>query len=186
MKTLIIYGHPNINKDSYSYQLVLDIMSRNDTIDLKIIPTNGKIENIIEEQEDLKKYDRIIFAFPLYWYNIPWNLKRYIDEVFEYGFAYGLNGNKLKHIEFGYICVSGAPKKSYQIGQYNQYTYYENLRSLESTIKLIGKTILTPWIMSKSDKIENKINYKDFVEKIAKQITDPEYNPHIRYQNKEK
>ena len=181
MKTLIIYAHPRDTENSVSYKLVQDILKHNTDIEYKEINKDGSVDDMNYEREQLTKYNRIIFAFPFWWYNLPWNLKRYIDDVMEYGYAYGNGGDKLKHIEFGYITVSGGPSKSYQPGQYNQVTYFDNLRSLQSSINLFGGTFLTPWIISKFDINNGLVDYNKFVENVAKDITDPLYNPYTRY-----
>ncbi len=39
------------------------------------------------EQEALLNADRIIFQYPIYWYNIPPVLKQWFDQVLTYGFT---------------------------------------------------------------------------------------------------
>ncbi|WP_429985636.1 NAD(P)H-dependent oxidoreductase [Lysinibacillus pakistanensis] len=43
--------------------------------------------------------DNIVFVFPVWWHSIPAMLKGYIDQVFNYWFAY--RSNKLSLIKLG-------------------------------------------------------------------------------------
>ncbi len=38
-----------------------------------------------QEVENFKWADVIIFQFPIFWFNVPWRLKKYIDEVYMAG-----------------------------------------------------------------------------------------------------
>ena len=48
--------------------------------------------NKITEQEKFKASDVIIFHFPVYWFGIPSHLKKYIEDVYEYGIFYDFSG----------------------------------------------------------------------------------------------
>nr|WP_260506727.1 NAD(P)H-dependent oxidoreductase [Brevibacillus brevis] len=50
--------------------------------------------DVPREQQLLEAYDHVIFQFPLYWYSYPPLLKKWFDDVFAYGWAYGSNGDK--------------------------------------------------------------------------------------------
>ncbi|RYM06650.1 flavodoxin family protein [Sporolactobacillus sp. THM7-7] len=45
--------------------------------------------DIKQEQEKFLWADIIIFQTPVYWFNVPNLLKKYIDEVYEYGIFFG-------------------------------------------------------------------------------------------------
>lgn len=44
--------------------------------------------DIVEEQAKITRADLIIFQFPVYWYQVPSGLKRYLDEILTMDFAY--------------------------------------------------------------------------------------------------
>ncbi len=50
--------------------------------------------DVAREYARLVRYNVIILQFPLFWYSCPSLLKRYIDDLFFYGFAIGSKGNK--------------------------------------------------------------------------------------------
>ena len=80
MKTLVVIAHPDVT-DSTTQQFFLESSQTLDDVKNHYIETD-KI-NIQEQQELLKAYDRIIFQFPMYWYSAPYQLKKWIDEVFD-------------------------------------------------------------------------------------------------------
>ncbi|WP_258552789.1 NAD(P)H-dependent oxidoreductase [Helicobacter fennelliae] len=48
------------------------------------------------EQALLESAQNIIFQFPVYWFSCPPLLRKYFDDVFTHGWAYGSKGGKLK------------------------------------------------------------------------------------------
>jgi glutathione-regulated potassium-efflux system ancillary protein KefG len=48
------------------------------------------------EQQQLKQHDLIVLQFPLQWYSVPPLLKKWMDDVLTYGFAFGASGTALK------------------------------------------------------------------------------------------
>lgn len=186
MKTLILYAHPNLSESKFSYSLVKKLDNQLQDITLRVIAQDGNF-NIEAEQNELLKYERIIFAFPFWWYNIPWNLKKYIDEVFAFGFGYGMKPEhfKLKNIEFTYLTTVGNTKKSYNPGEFNNFNVTEYLRSLQGTINLCGKDFLKPFIVYGGAVGDlNAEGIDQFVNEIKEDITNEMYNPKIRYAKK--
>ncbi|RTL87458.1 flavodoxin family protein [Ancylobacter aquaticus] len=52
--------------------------------------------DVEREQQLLLEHDRIVLQFPMYWYSMPPLLKKWLDDVLTYNFAYGSKGDKLK------------------------------------------------------------------------------------------
>lgn len=96
--TLIILAHPSSN-DSIANQTIIESLQQTD-LDIEIRDI-GKLYpdhniDILSEQAALMKHDVIMFQHPMYWFNVPPILKSWIDQVFNYQFAYGSEGDKLK------------------------------------------------------------------------------------------
>lgn len=98
MKTLIINGHPNLNQS---------IIHKRWSEELKKYPKDFTVHNLCYEYPDYKidvqkeqklieNHENLILQYPIYWFNVPGLIKRWIDEVFTYGWAYGSKGDKLK------------------------------------------------------------------------------------------
>ncbi|WP_163531681.1 NAD(P)H-dependent oxidoreductase [Helicobacter suis] len=95
-KILIISGHPNL-KESEANRIILEKMAKTlpnaDFLYLDQTYPDYQID-VAREYARLVRYDVIILQFPLFWYSVPSLLKRYIDDLFFYGFAIGSKGNK--------------------------------------------------------------------------------------------
>ena len=97
-KVLLILSHPNY-KESFANKIIVEKLKtlipeiEIDHID-ELYP-DEKI-NVKSEQEKLLRNDFVIFQFPMYWHNRPHFLSRWFEDVYEYGFAYGSKGKKLK------------------------------------------------------------------------------------------
>ena len=91
-KTLIILAHPNID-ESIGNQIITEFVNKEENISVKHLDKlypNFEID-IKAEQDALMGVDNIVFQYPLYWYSTPAILKEWIDQVFQYGFAFGQN-----------------------------------------------------------------------------------------------
>jgi len=105
MKTLVILAHPNINESRANKRWKEELL---------------KYPQEIEVHELLIKYEHIIFQFPLYWFNCPPLLKKWLDEVFEYNWTYGSNGDKLKNKKIGLAVTAGGKREYYKYGGKNK------------------------------------------------------------------
>lgn len=146
MKTLIILAHPNF-ANSLANKTIINEVKKSDS--------DVTIRNIFElypdykidakaEQKELLKYDTIVFQYPFYWYNIPAILKQWFDAVFEYQFAYGSEGDKLKGKNFLISFTIGGPQESYSSEGYNTFEIPQFLYNLEQTANLAQMNYLPP------------------------------------------
>lgn len=146
MKTLIIVGHPNMDKSLANKTIIDEITKAKPEIVVRNIAKLYPDYNIDAkaEQEELLKYDTIVFQYPFYWYNMPAILKHWFDVVFEYQFAYGSEGDKLKGKNFLASFTVGGPQESYTAEGYNTFEIPEFLKSMEQTANLAQMNYLSP------------------------------------------
>ena len=142
----MISGHPNLDK-SYTNSVILsELRNEFDNVDIrqldKIYPDYHI--DIKAEQAALISADLIVLQFPFYWYSVPALLKKWIDDVFAYDFAYGANGDKLKGKKLLLSFTIGGPSESYQPLGYNHFPIDELLKPLKQTAYLAGLTFLPP------------------------------------------
>lgn len=116
MKKLVIVTHPNIKVSNINKTWIKELKNHPDDFAIhSIYDTYPDLTFDVEaEQELLSKYDEIIFQFPLHWFSTPFSLKKYIDEVFTYGWAFGPGGDKLKGKKIGLAISTGGVKDSYK------------------------------------------------------------------------
>jgi len=115
MNVLIINGHSAMetsNANKAILEEVKHLLPEVEVSNLQALYTNYQFD-IAAEQAKLVKADVIVWQFPLNWYSVPALLKKWVDDVFAFGFAYDtayrLEGKKLL-LSF----TTGAPEEAYQ------------------------------------------------------------------------
>ena len=100
--------------------------------------------NAEEEQEKFKKADVIVFQFPIYWFNVPALMKKYIDEVYAHGVFFGMGkkggkygyGNGLMNgKKYMFSITSNAPEDAFD----NREAFFEG-QSLDQFLFPLHKT----------------------------------------------
>lgn len=154
MKYLIVYAHPNPKSFNHAIKEIIEEKLKKagnsfQTRDLYSIGFNPQLSgsdfaswqqgqsplDIKTEQDYIKNSDVLIVIHPIWWFNMPAILKGYIDRVFSYKFAYGVNekgpyglltdkkvilinttgGAEENYVKFGY---NDALKKTIEEGTY--------------------------------------------------------------------
>ncbi len=132
---LIILAHPAFNK-SFANKTIIEELQRSN-LDIEIRHIHNLYPdysiNPKTEQEALLRHQTIVFQYPIYWYNMPAILKHWFDVVFEYQFAYGSGGDKLKGRNFVPSFTVGAPEKEYTTLGEHHFRVSEFCKSLEQT-----------------------------------------------------
>lgn len=132
MKTLIIIGHDNFEKSRINKVLAQHIT---DIPDVTVHKLSSDLD-IALEQQLLLEHDRIILQFPVQWYSTPVILKKWIDNVLAWGFAYGdqykLEGKKLK-----LVVSTGGSKEAYSSGGQNGHSLEEFLLPILATARYV-------------------------------------------------
>lgn len=151
-KNLVVIGHPDLS-NSITNKIIYEELLKNkklkiDFINLAKVYADWTID-VKKEQERLVQYENIFFMFPFYWYSCPAILKKYIDDVFNYGFAYGSTGDKLKDKNLFLIITIGGPKESYSLAGYNSLNVNEYLHAFEQTAKLAQMNYNEPLVIHK-------------------------------------
>jgi len=139
-KTLVILAHPNLAESQINaaWQSALDDAPVEVTVrDIYQLYPDWKID-VAAEQALLESHQRIFLQFPLYWYSTPPLLKKWLDDVLAYGWAYGPGGDWLASKEIGLIVSTGSPQSAYQRDGRVGHTLDELLRPLERTIRFVG------------------------------------------------
>ena len=172
MKTLVILAHPNINESKANKRWKEELLKYPQEIEVHELYREYPDWNIDvkREQELLIKCEHIIFQFPLYWFNCPPLLKKWLDEVFEYNWAYGLNGDKLKNKKIGLAVTTGGKREYYKHGGKNKFSLDEILIPFEETIRCMEK-------LKKENKVQKVsiiINQPIFEKKVLVTIDDKE------------
>lgn len=109
MKTLVIFSH-NYQDQSVSNKAIEKVLRAEQDIEVRNLEElypDGKID-VAAEQAALQSADVIVFQHPTFWFNIPSLLKKWMDDVLTYGFAYGTGGDKLHGKKFIQSLTTGS------------------------------------------------------------------------------
>ncbi|MFB5269161.1 NAD(P)H-dependent oxidoreductase [Paenibacillus enshidis] len=148
VKTLVIVAHPDLEASRINQRLAVELERRGNVTVHRLYETypDEKID-VAHEQALLLAHDRIVFQFPLHWYSSPSLLKKWLDEVFELGFAHGRGGDKLKGKELLVAISSGGTASMFQAGGLHNYSYGELLRPFQQTANYTGMIYHSPFIV---------------------------------------
>lgn len=170
-RVLVISGHPNLSQ-SNTNQIILDSLETNiENIEIRRLDTlypDYQID-IDAEQQALIAADTLILQFPFYWYSVPALLKKWIDDVFSYDFAYGTNGDILRDKNFILSFTIGGPAESYDPLGYNHFPITQLVQPLQQTSYLAGMTFHTPVYSHGMVYIPNVYNELEDVQSKAKE-----------------
>ncbi|WP_047041995.1 NAD(P)H-dependent oxidoreductase [Vibrio mexicanus] len=168
---VVISGHPDL-ESSNTNTVILDELKQNiSSLDVRRLDTLYPDYNIdIEaEQQALVKADVIILQFPFYWYSVPALMKKWIDDVFGYNFAYGSKGDKLQGKDFILSFTVGGPEESYDPLGYNHFSIEELMRPLQQTAYLAGMNYHKPVYTHRMVYISGVYNKLEEVQSRARQ-----------------
>ncbi|KAA8732164.1 NAD(P)H-dependent oxidoreductase [Acinetobacter qingfengensis] len=129
--TLMILSHPNFEQSIANKTIVTELTKQRHDLEVRHIYDlypDYKID-VTAEQTALLKHDLVILQYPMYWFNMPAILKIWFDQVFTYQFAYGSQGDKLKHKKLLASLTVGQPEHNFIVEQ--------NFHLMESFLKAV-------------------------------------------------
>lgn len=127
--------------------------------------------DIEREQKDLVAHDRIILQSPFYWYMCTPLMKKWMDDVLTYGFAYGSAGDKLRGKDLQIILSAGGKEELYS-GFDIFATIHELLRPFQLSAEYINMNYMLPvWMYEADSASEDKI--REYGNKWVEMIDDP-------------
>lgn len=138
MQTLVIVSHPDL-AESQTQQFFLQGIGNESSLKvhhLDALYSDGVID-VEEERALLKKYDRVVFQFPFYWYSMPALLKQWLDTVLdeEEIFNWAIK-------ELGVVVMIGVAEKEYGAGGRELFTIDEYLRPFQGIANKLNVSYL--------------------------------------------
>ena len=133
------------------------------------------------EQRLLLDHDRILLQFPIYWWSMTPLLKKWLDDVFQYEFAYGKAGDKLKGKDLQIICSAGGQARNYN-GFHMFATVPEILKPFQLAANLARMNYAVPMYMFNADACSDD-EVKRFGEKWVELIDDPDRGDGLKFVN---
>ncbi|QPQ28837.1 NAD(P)H-dependent oxidoreductase [Lysinibacillus sp. JNUCC 51] len=135
MKTLIIVTHPSLETSVINKSWVEELKKHPEKYTIhelyKVYP-DGNID-VEKEQKLVESHGSLIFQFPVYWFNCPPLLKKWMDDVLTYGWAYGSTGDSLKNRKIAFAVSTGIKNEDYDENGRYKYTLEEVLVPFKAT-----------------------------------------------------
>lgn len=178
--SLIILAHPTFDKSFANKTIIEELEKSNLDIEIRNIHElypDYKIDVKIE-QEALLRHKTIVFQYPFYWYSMPAILKHWFDVVFEYQFAYGSKGDKLKGKNFVPSFTVGSSQSSYTALGFQHFRVYEFCKQLEQTAYHTQMNYIDPIyfygtsLAAGYTEEEIKINAKQHTKKLIQKLSE--------------
>lgn len=110
--------------------------------------------DIEHEKAALLEADVIVFQHPMYWYSCPPLMKVWMDDVLEYGFAYGSGGVALRGKTWLQAISTGGPESAYLRQGLHEFTIPELLRPFEKTAYLCGMVPHEPFLIQGTHQLQ--------------------------------
>jgi len=183
MKILNLVFHPNLEQSRVNrhWKTQLETSGKITTSrDLYAEYPDFRID-VEREQTLLLEHDRIVFQFPIYWWSMPPLLKKWLDDVLQYQFAYGSKGDKLKGKDMLVICSAGGQAQNYN-GFHMFATVPEILKPFQLTANLVQMNYAQPLYMFNADACAEEEILR-FGEQWAQVIDDPRLGDGLDFAN---
>ncbi|AIL45714.1 NAD(P)H-dependent oxidoreductase [Elizabethkingia anophelis] len=139
-KTLVILVHPDIEKSVINKRWVEELQKYPDQYHIHNLYKAYPDEKLDIEREQMliEAFDKIVFQFPFYWFSAPPLLKKWLDDVLVYGWAYGSkSGYKFAEKKVALAISVGIDEEEYSEAGIYSYTLKELTTPFELTFKYI-------------------------------------------------
>ncbi len=137
---LIISGHPNLALSHANKAILEEVKNLLPNVEISRLDAlypDFKID-VAAEQAKLAKADVIVWQFPVNWYSLPALMKKWLDDVFTFGFAYGGDDTKLKGKKLILSFTTASSEEAYQYGGAQNYPFTDFLNTHRQTANLCG------------------------------------------------
>ena len=145
---LLLFAHPAYHRSKANRRLVEAVQ------DLPGVTFHDLYEeyadfniDVAREQELLLAHDVILFQHPFYWYSAPALLKEWQDLVLEYGFAYGVGGDRLHGKLLLSAITTGAGQQAYSREGSNYFSIHELLAPVHQVARFCGMRWVPPFVV---------------------------------------
>jgi glutathione-regulated potassium-efflux system ancillary protein KefG len=154
-RVLVLYCHPNPHRSRVNRELVEAVRGLPGVTvhDLYEAYPDHQID-VPFEQQLLLDHQVIVLQHPFYWYSVPPLLKEWMDEVLQWGWAYGIGGDKLRGKTMLNAITTGGAEAGYAPGGFNRFTLRQLLAPVDQTAHLCGMTYLPPFAVHGTHRLD--------------------------------
>lgn len=183
MKILVNVFHPQLESSTVN-SIWVDELRKTEKATVNLVYSNysdWKID-VCREQALLLEHDRIVFQHPFYWYSSPPLMKKWLDEVLTFNWAYGPDGTALQGKEWISAISTGGRSEGYQAGGAHSFSISEFLKPIQQTAHLVGMNYLAPYVFHNALQ-QSSIKINQSAKKYLLHITNDGLNPDFNVDN---
>ena len=147
MKTLVVVSHPYPDQSTAIKALQTAAAQCEEVAVRNLEQLYGADIDAFDveaEQGAAEAADRIVFLFPIHWFNLTPMLKAYLNQVWSYGWAFGPNGNALRGKPLQLVVTAGATAHTYSAAGLIGSSMEEVLTPLKASALYVGMHYLPP------------------------------------------
>lgn len=115
-RILVVSGHQDFNQSVCNALILQELETHfGDSISVRRLSDlypDYKVD-VKAEQEALVQADIVLLQYPTFWFNTPAIIKKWLDDVWLYGFAYGEGGDKLHGKKLLVSTTTGSVEGTY-------------------------------------------------------------------------
>ena len=118
-RLLVVSGHARIAISTATKTIMEEVKKEFPEAELLYLDQtypDFKID-IRKERQRISSADIIVLQYPIQWYSAPAIMKRWLEEVFTFGFAHDAKGGMLNGKTLILSMTSGAPESQYHVGE---------------------------------------------------------------------
>lgn len=147
MKSLVIVSHP-YPEQSNSVKALQRIAEDTPNVVVRNLESlygnNLDGFDVTVEQKAHEQADRIVYLFPIHWFNLTPMLKAYLNKVWAYGWAFGPGGQALKNKEMLVVVTAGASQHTYSAEGLIHSSMDEVLTPMKASAYYVGMKYAAP------------------------------------------
>lgn len=147
MKTLVVVSHPYPDQSSVikALQQVAENMPDVTVRNLEsLYGDNLNGFDIAAEQKAHEVADRVVYLFPIHWFNLTPMLKAYLNQVWSYGWAFGPDSHALRNKEMQVVVTAGADQHTYSAEGVIRSSMGEVLTPMKTSAYYVGMKYASP------------------------------------------
>lgn len=137
MKTLVLVSHPDLGKSMTNKRWVDELRRYPDRYtvhEINLLYPDGVID-VEAEQKLVEAHGALVLQFPIFWFGCPPLMKKWLDDVFTYGWAYGSKSEGLRDRPVALAVTTGIRESDYGPDGVYRYTLEEFLSPFEATFR---------------------------------------------------
>ena len=147
MKTLVIVSHP-YPEQSTVIKALEQVARKAEQVEVRNLESlygNDPLAiDVQAEQAAHDGVDRVVYLFPIHWFNVTPMLKAYLNQVWTYGWAFGPEGNALRGKAMQVVVSAGATAHTYTHEGLIASTMDEVLTPMKASALYVGMKMLAP------------------------------------------